>query len=267
MLKVNEKLPKNIRIKVNIQENMKTYTNKETENVVAVQETATTYLIAKNMSKTKQELDNEINEQIEKNIEAAEPYFRCVLNFGDLLDFNDDHVLLRLSSLNSHLQFETDRNNNLIVRMPTKFNTSRGNNALGAKLYNWNEEHQLGEVTDSNGGFHLPVTNSVKAPDVAFILNARLENIDIKKGFPNVAPDFVIELRSDSDRLQEVIEKMLEYIENGVRLGWLIDPQTENVHIYRLNGNHTIQTFDEKLSGEEVLPKFELDLRNIFKKK
>ena len=247
---------------------MKTYTNIETENVPTVQEeTVPAYLLAKDVGKTKQELDKEINEQIEATIEAAEPYFRCVLNFGDLLDFNDDKVLLQLSSQNPTFQFETDRNNNLIIRMGTKFNTSKNNAKLITKLSIWNEQYQLGEVTDSNGAFHLPITNSVKIPDVAFILNTRLENIDVENGLPNIVPDFVIELRSDSDRLQEVIDKMEEYIENGVRLGWLIDPQTENVHIYRLNGNHTTQTFDEKLSGEDVLPKFELDLRNIIKKK
>ncbi len=251
---------------------MKTYTNIEIENIATVQEeTVHTYLVARDMDKgkTKQELDKEINEQIEATIEAAVPYFRCVLNFGDLLDLNNDHVLLQLSSQNPNLRLETDRNNNLIVLMATHTKTSKHNLALGAKIYNWNEEHQLGEAFDSNGGFRMPLTNSVLSPDVSFVLQSRLDELKgkDKEGFYKIAPDFVIELRSDSDRLQEVIDKMLEYIENGVRLGWLIDPQTENVHIYRLNGSHTTQTFDEKLSGEEVLPKFELDLRNIFKKK
>ncbi len=202
-------------------------------------------------------------------IETENQYFRLVLNFGDLLDFNDDNILLQHYSQNPYLRLETDRNNNLIVLMPTHTKTGKFNLALGAKTYNWNEEKQLGEVYDSNAGFRMPITNSVFAPDVSFILNSRLDKLTgkDKDGFYKIAPDFVIELRSDSDKLQEVIEKMLEYIENGVRLGWLIDPQTENVHIYRLNGNHTTQSFDEKLSGEDVLPKFELNLRTIFKKK
>ncbi len=249
---------------------MKTYTNIETENIATVQEeTVHTYLVARDMDKdkTKQELDKEINEQIEATIEAAVPYFRCVLNFGDLLDLNNDHVLLQLSSQNPNLRLETDRNNNLIVLMATYDKTGKHNLALGAKIYNWNEEHQLGEAFDSSTGFKMPITNSIKSPDVSFILHSRLEVLEDENQFRTIAPDFVIELRSSTDRLKVAIAKMEEYIENGVRLGWLIDPQTENVHIYRLNGNHITQTFDEKLSGEDVLPKFELNLRNIFKTK
>ena len=243
-------------------------TNIETENLITVQETASTLVIAKNMGKTKQELDKQMNELIEKNIEATEPYFRLVLNFGDLLDFNDDTILLKLSAQNPLLRLETDRNNNLIILMATHSKTSKYNSELNRLVGNWNAENELGEVLDSSGGFRMPITNSVKSPDVSFILHSRLDELKgkDKEGFYKIAPDFVIELRSDSDKLQDVIDKMLEYIENGVRLGWLIDPQTENVHIYRLNGNHSTQSFDEKLSGEEVLPKFELNLRNIFKK-
>jgi Uma2 family endonuclease len=202
-------------------------------------------------------------------IETENQYFRFVLNFGDLLDFNDDTVLLQLSSQNPLLRLETDRNNNLIAIMPTHTETGQENAKLIIKLGIWNEKYELGEITDSNGGFRMPITNAVFAPDVSFILHSHLDELTgkDKEGFYKIAPDFVIELRSDTDRLKDLIEKMLEYIENGVRLGWLIDPQTENVHIYRLNGNHTMQSFDEKLSGEDVLPKFELNVRNIFKKK
>ena len=242
--------------------------DKEEENttVISVVKTEIAPII---VAKTKEELDKEINEKIDATIHTAQPYFRCVLNFGDLLDLNGfgGNTLLQLSSLNPDLRLETDRNNNLIILMPTKFNTSKNNLKLGVKLSIWNDEHELGEVTDSNGAFQMLVTKSVYAPDVAFVLHSKLEQIDLTAGVPLLAPDFIIELRSDSDRLKNVIAKMEEYIENGVRLGWLIDPQTENVHIYRLNGNHTMQNFDETLLGEDVLPKFELNLRSIFKKK
>jgi Uma2 family endonuclease len=219
------------------------------------------------ISKTREELDKEINEQIEKNIAAAQGYFNCVLNFGDLLDFNDDNILAILSSLNPHLRLEIDRNNNLIILMATYDKTGEINSELNAELVIWNRQEKLGKVYDSSTGFKMPVTNSVKSPDVSFILHSRLEVLENDSQFRTIAPDFVIELRSDTDRLKTVIAKMEEYIENGVRLGWLIDPQTENVHIYRLNGNHSMQNFDETLSGEDVLPKFELNLRSIFKKK
>jgi Uma2 family endonuclease len=223
-------------------------------------------IIEKIIAKTEQELDNEINEKIEQNIRAAEPYFNCVLNFGDLLDFGDDNVLATISSLNSHLRLETDKNNNLIILMPTYDKTGRINSKLNQQLANWNDIDELGEVYDSSTGFKMPITHSIKSPDVSFILHHRLEILEDDEQFRTIVPDFVIELRSSTDRLKTVIAKMEEYIENGVRLGWLIDPQTENVHIYRLNRNHTMQNFDETLSGEDVLPKFELNLRSIFKK-
>ncbi len=246
---------------------MKTYTtNIETETELSVQETAPTYLVAKNMGKTKQEIDREINEQIEKNIASAQPYLHFVLRFEELLDCNDSHVLATLSSLNPHLRLETDRKNNLIILMPTYDTTGNHNAELVTDVNIWNRQEKLGKVYDSSTGFQLPVTNAVKSPDVSFILHSRLEVLKNQEQFRTIAPDFVIELRSSTDRLKVAIAKMEEYIENGVRLGWLIDPQTENVHIYRLNGNHTIQDFDETLSGEDVLPKFELKLRTIFKK-
>jgi Uma2 family endonuclease len=236
----------------------------EEQNIISVSQTE---IASITVAKTKEELDREINEQIEKNIDAAEPYFRCVLNFGDLLDSGDDNILATLSSLNSHLRLETDKNNNLIILMATYDKTGEINSELNAELVIWNRQEKLGKVYDSSTGFKMPVTNSVKSPDVSFILHSRLEVLENDSKFRTIAPDFVIELRSDTDRLKTMIAKMEEYIEHGVRLGWLIDPQTENVHIYRLNGNHTMQNFDETLLGEDVLPKFELNLRSIFKKK
>jgi Uma2 family endonuclease len=238
----------------------------ESQNINAVPQTESENLP---IAKTKEELNKEINQQIEKNIDAAQGYFHCLLNFGDLLDFNDDTVLATLSSLNPHLRLETDRNNNLIILMATHSKTGIDNAEIVIDLGIWNRQEKLGKVFDSSAGFRMPITNSVKSPDVSYIENSRLEQLSEKdsEGFYKIAPDFVIELRSDTDRLKTVIAKMEEYIENGVRLGWLIDPQTENVHIYRLNGNHSMQNFDETLSGEDVLPKFELNLRSIFKKK
>jgi Uma2 family endonuclease len=242
----------------------------EGQNIISVTETEVKVsTIVKNKQEIDKETEAEINEEIEKNILAAEPYFRCVLNFGDLLDLNGfgGKVLLALSSLNPDLRLETDKSNNLIILMPTYDKTGKINAKLIMKVGIWNEENELGEVYDSSTGFKMPVTHAVKSPDVSFILHSRLELLEDEEQFRTIAPDFVIELRSGTDRLKTVIAKMEEYIENGVRLGWLIDPQTENVHIYRLNGNHSIQDFDEILSGEDVLPKFELNLRTFFKKK
>jgi Uma2 family endonuclease len=202
-------------------------------------------------------------------IEENEADAIMVLNFGNMLNFQDDEVLLLLSSLNPNLCFETDKNNQLIIKMATKLTTGSHNSKLNGELYLWNKLKKLGEIFDSSTGFRMPVTGSIKSPDVAFVLNSKLEKLSEKdlEGYATLAPEFVIELGSDSDALKPLIDKMLEYIENGVRLGWLIDPKGERVYIYRLNGNHTVQTFDEKLSGEDVLPDFTLEIRELFKKK
>jgi Uma2 family endonuclease len=205
----------------------------------------------------------------ENGMEKEELDGAVVLSFGDLLDFQDDEVLLLLSSLNPNLRFETDKNNQLIIKMATKLTTGNQNAELIVELGIWNRIKKLGQIFESNAGFRMPITGSIKSPDVAFVLNSKLEQLNEKdaEGFAKIAPEFVIELRSDSDALKPLIDKMLEYIENGVRLGWLIDPKGEKVYIYRLNGNHTSQTFDEKLSGEDVLPDFTLEIRELFKKK
>jgi Uma2 family endonuclease len=106
----------------------------------------------------------------------------------------------------------------------------------------------------------------MRAPDVAWISNERITKTtpEDQKRFIHACPDFVIELLSESDYLTELQEKMTKYIKNGVRLGWLIDKKNKQVHIYRPSQNPVIQSFNTKLSGEDVLVGFELDLTQIF---
>ncbi|HEY9821247.1 MAG TPA: Uma2 family endonuclease, partial [Candidatus Sericytochromatia bacterium] len=139
---------------------------------------------------------------------------------------------------------------------------------LTAKLYNWNDQTQLGKVFDSSTEFRLP-SGAKRSPDVSWVIRARWEALtpEQRKRFPPLSPDFVIELRSETDSLVELRSKMREYQDNGVRLGWLIDPQTPLVEIYRHSQDvETINfSFDEPptLSGEDVLPGFVLDLTPI----
>ena len=104
------------------------------------------------------------------------------------------------------------------------------------------------------------------APDAAWTSNERLAKFSEKekKKFLPLCPDFVIELRSSSDNLKELQAKMEEYVENGARLGWLIDPKTKTVHIYRGNGEVEISDDPDKVSGENVLENFELNLSEIW---
>ncbi len=212
-------------------------------------------------------LELEEIEMEEVAVQTKEKGRQIALDLSTLLDLADDRILLQLTSRNPELRFEVDKNHQLIITMPTKDETGNINSELNAELVIWNRKDKKGNVYDSSTGFRMPKDGSLKSPDVSFILKERLEKLPADSGYRKIAPDFVLELRSDSDALKDLIDKMLDYIDNGVRLGWLLDPQGETAYIYRLNGKHTSQSFDETLSGEEVLENFALNLRTLFKKK
>jgi len=163
---------------------------------------------------------------------------------------------------NETLHFERDEKGNIIVMPPTVFNTGRMNNAISAKLYAWNEQNSLGVTVDSSTGFTLP-DGSNRSPDAAWVSNQKHDALtDTEKNkFAPVCPEFIVELRSKSDRLSYLQEKMQMWISNGVHLGWLIDPIDQKAYIYRKDGSiETIKNFEIHLNGEDVLNGFELDL-------
>lgn len=166
--------------------------------------------------------------------------------------------------LNKNLRFERAATGEIIVMPPTGSETSAANSRLTTQLGNW-EEKNGGIAFDSNAGFTLPDT-SVKAPDAAWIEMDRWLALppEDRKKFAHISPDFVIELMSENDKLGESQEKMVEWMDNGVRLGWLIDPKQEKVFIYRPEGLVSIvEGFDKTVSGEEVLVGFELKLERL----
>jgi Uma2 family endonuclease len=186
------------------------------------------------------------------------------LNFGDLLALTDAE-LERLSSLNSGYKLERNAKGELIMS-PTFFHTGRKNFHLCMRLGEWNEQEQLGECTDSSAGFTLP-SKAVRSPDAAWLSHERIATLSEEQlnGFAPIAPDFVVELMSVSDRLATAQDKMLEWMEAGTRLGWLIDPSHERAYIYRagITTSHEpelVEGFDNVLSGEGVLLGFQLQL-------
>lgn len=122
----------------------------------------------------------------------------------------------------------------------------------------------MGIVFDSSTGFHLP-NGADRSPDLAWVKLKRWEFLtpEQRQKFPPLAPDFVVELRSASDDLKPLREKMQEYISNGVCLGWLINPKDQEVEIYRPNQSVEVLKSPVNLSGEGVLPGFVLELRQI----
>jgi len=182
------------------------------------------------------------------------------------IDVFSDDELYEFCRQNPDLRIERDEHGQIFIKMPTGIKTSINNSELLIEVGLWNRQHRLGEVTDAEGGYTLP-DKSMRVPDVAWISHERLATVsedDLKK-FAHVCPDFVIELRSASDTLHELQAKMLKWISNGVRLGWLIDPHEQKTFVYQPNQEMTEYLFEDTLSGEDVLPGFELNLRQLLK--
>jgi Uma2 family endonuclease len=169
----------------------------------------------------------------------------------------------KLCQDNPELRLELTANGELIVMAPAGWESSKRNLNLATDVDIWNRQTKLGEAFDSSGGFTLP-NGAVKSPDVTWIEKSKFANISRSVAFPEVVPDFVIELRSMTDSLKTLREKMEEYRSNGVRLGWLINPQQQQVEIYRFGQEVEILESPTTLSGEDVLPGFTIDLSSIF---
>jgi Uma2 family endonuclease len=165
---------------------------------------------------------------------------------------------------NQDLRIETTKDGDLIIMPPTGAETGDKNSELNMQLRIWTKQNGKGKCFDSNTEFKLP-SGANKSPDASWVLKERYLALTQKQreGFPPICPDFVVELRSKSDRLKPIQDKMSEFIENGVRLGWLIDPYQKQVHIYRKNGEIEILENPKTVSGEDVLEGFELDLEEI----
>ncbi|AYQ35475.1 Uma2 family endonuclease [Runella sp. SP2] len=180
----------------------------------------------------------------------------------ELEDDMDDVAFYRFCRRNDHLRFERNPDGTILIMPNTGGKTGIRNTKIVSRLDMWSESHD-GKVFDSSTAFKLP-NFATRSPDAAWVSDERWNELsdEEQERFPPIAPDFVVELMSASDHLKKAQEKMLEYIENGVRLGWLIQPSSETVFIYRADGTISkVNTFDQTLSGEDVLPNFEFPLR------
>lgn len=175
-----------------------------------------------------------------------------------------DEELMQISSQNPELRFERNADGTIVTMPPTGGISGNRELKAGAFLLTWVESQDLGEVFGSSTGFKLANT-AVKSPDAAFVAKGRLpEGWDEGEDqFLNLAPDFVIEIRSKTDSLETLKAKMQEYIANGVRLGWLIDRKNQQALVYRADGTITQYPATATLSGEEVVPGFTLALKSL----
>ncbi|WP_017303133.1 Uma2 family endonuclease [Spirulina subsalsa] len=171
----------------------------------------------------------------------------------------------QLAIANPELKLERTATGELIVNPPTGGETGHRNIRIAYFLVKWMEEEGgHGIAFDSSTGFILP-NGANRSPDAAWIRLDRWQTLTPvqRRGFVPLCPDFVIELRSESDSLSKLQDKLQEYIDNGTQLGWLIDPQQEQVEIYRPGQEVEILPNSRQLSGENVLPGFVLDWQHI----
>lgn len=170
----------------------------------------------------------------------------------------------QLVKANPDLRLERTAAEELIAMAPTGSEGGSYNAELSADFVIWNRQTRLGKVFDSSTGFTLP-NGAIRGPDVAWVTQARWEALtpEQRKGFAPLCPDFVLELASETDDIGDLRDKMTEYLDNGSRLGWLIDPRTNQVEIYRPGQSVEVLSAPTTLSGEDVLPGFMLNLQAI----
>ncbi|MGI4864512.1 MAG: Uma2 family endonuclease [Janthinobacterium lividum] len=180
---------------------------------------------------------------------------------GRLQSMSEDEFY-EFCQANSELKFERRADGTIEFQSMTGGNTGRRNTKLISRLDRWAEESGLGQVFDSSTGFRL-ANGAVRSPDAAWVRAdawAVLTPAQQEK-FPPICPDFVVELASPSDSLIDLASKLNEYIANGCRLAWLLDPKNETARIFRADGSvSVVKSFEETLSGEDVLPGFSFAL-------
>ncbi|MGB5635574.1 MAG: Uma2 family endonuclease [Waterburya sp.] len=172
-----------------------------------------------------------------------------------------DEQFYQLCQTNEYYRLEKTAQGELLIMPPVGAISGNRESEFNADVVIWNRQSQLGKVFSSSTIFILP-NGGKRSPDVAWIANERWQALTLEEQekFPPICPDFVIELRSRTDSLNQLKEKMQEYLDSGLRLGWLIDPQNQQVEIYRQNQEVEIVSLPTTLSGEEVLPGFVLEL-------
>ena len=188
---------------------------------------------------------------------------------GYLLEINllqkeylSDEELYTFCVANQHVRIERNEKRQIIIMAPTGGETGSQHIEISSAINNWNKQSKLGKTFDSSTGFTLP-DGSMRSPDVSWVTTEKWNRLSAedKKRFLPFAPDFLVEVLSPTDHLQPAQEKMQKWIQNGARLAWLIHPKQQLCFLYRADGTvDKVEGFDQKLSGEDVLPGFSFDL-------
>ena len=176
-----------------------------------------------------------------------------------------DEQFYRLCADNRDLRFELTAEGELLIMSPTGSKTGWRNAKITHRLATWSEQDGTGVYFDSSAGFTLP-NGAKRSPDGAWVRREAWEALTAEQQdrYAPICPDFAIELRSPTDILADLQEKMKEYIENGTQLGWLFDPKSKRVYIYRPNQPPELVENPSSMSGNTVLPGFVFDPREIW---
>lgn len=192
-------------------------------------------------------------------------FLPIVLDFRDVLKKISDDEFENFCRHNPDVELELTEEGELVIMPPTGGETRIRNFTLIGNFFNWLEKDKSGVGFDSSTVFKLP-SGAKRSPDLAWVKNKRLNALsrEEKKKFPPLCPDFVVKLRSPSDSLVNLQNKMKEYIKNGAGLGWLIDPLEKKVHVYRPDAEIEVLDNPKQVSGEPLLKEFALNVKKLW---
>lgn len=175
-----------------------------------------------------------------------------------------DEQFFEFCQLNRDLKIERNSTGEIIIMSPTGGQTGTWNALFISELVVWNKYSKLGISFDSSTGFKLP-NGATYGPDAAWMPRAKWEALSAeeKEKFVPAVPEFIMELRSPSDSLLPIQEKIADFMACGCRLAWLIDPAKQQTTVYRADGSESVVLFEQVLTGEDVLPGFEVNLEEL----
>ncbi|WP_250123542.1 Uma2 family endonuclease [Chroococcidiopsis sp. CCMEE 29] len=190
-----------------------------------------------------------------------------IIDLSPIINLTDEQFYHLATSQPDQIKLERTPTGEIVIVTPHGAETSNRNARVIAQVVVWADEHEdLGLAFDSDTEFNLP-NGGNRSPDAAWISRERWEALTDRERevFPPICPDFVIELRSPTDRLKPLQDKMQEYLNSGLRLGWLINRQDKQVEVYRAGQEKEVLRSPATLSGEDVLPGFVLKLEKIWR--
>ena len=175
-----------------------------------------------------------------------------------------DEEFEKICRENRDRKFERTAQGELVIMSLTGGSTGERNAELNGQLWLWNRQAKLGHIYDSSTGFRLP-NGAIRSPDAAWVSQSRWDALtpEQRKKWVPLCPDFVVELKSPSDDIADLQTKMLEYQENGLKLGWLIDPDRQLVEVYQADRSMELLSNPEEISADEIMAGFVLKLAGI----